>query len=361
MADGPNPCSTSRRGILYDMQRTPGADSDTYYKESWTPALVNSSFVAKVDWEDANEFVVDMLGEHQQSGVKIRRHNPEQHPFNPNLYCVGCEIIRNLGELTRDISAGNSVKYEWVEYACTFAAFLYDIKDDDDVDGDANGELIRYIERRAKQAGQSIQANGLFEFATGRAAAWNIVSVYAIGDMVSTETDADGVRNWKSLTNANVGNTPVEGVNWTTVGATGTNYDPIPTPPAIMVPYREIQYVWHYVPGPINRLLDVSDAYYGTVNDRLFDSLVIGGVEYGYAAGTLLYLGMDYEPVPSTPAGNRIFKVTHKFAFRKQGWNTAYRPNSASINTAGDWDAVRSRRGRRPPYASSNMLKLFQV
>lgn len=305
-------CTTRRHGIPYTMQRTPGGDSDNYYKESWTPSLVNASFVAKVDWELAQTFVLDMLGEHKRTAGpvgagRIDRYNPETHPFYPNLYCVGCESVRNLGRLNAHTIPGMGdgvVQYEQMEFVCTFAAFLYQVKENADVDASPLGELIRYVERRGKQIGQSIKAGpGQFEFAS----APNL---------------------------------------------------PINTPPAIQIPYRNLSYEWHYVPDPIGNLITTADSYYGTVNLTTFDGR--------YAAGTLLYLGMDYDPIPSTPAGNLLWRIKHQFAFFKYGWNRSYRPNGGGdLANAGDdnglWDSVRNHTTGLPPYKSSEFLNLFKV
>lgn len=305
MADGPHFCSTTRHGVHYDMQRSPGGDSDTYYKESWTPQLVNSSFVAKVAWEDANNFITDMIGEHRQVGTKLRRYNPEQHPFFPNLYCVGVELVRNLGVLTYDATANNAVEYEQCEYNCTFAAFLYDVKEDADVDSNSRKELIRYVERRSKQVGQSLQANGLFEYVTAP-------------------------------------------------------HDAIPTPPSIHIPYKEVKHVWRYVPGPIENLRDVADAMYGKTNLTAFDvNYDLKNPAGGYNPGTLMYLGMDEDPVPSTPAGNRLFHITHNYAFFRYGWDSVYRPNMGA--PPNDWDTARNRATLAAPYQRGEFLNLYSL
>src|SRR5437763_16985585 len=84
--------SITKHNVAYTMQRAPSADADTSYSEDWRPDLVNSSFVAAVQWSDAGNFLADMLGAHQKVGDKVRRVNPERHPLIPNLRCVGCRL-----------------------------------------------------------------------------------------------------------------------------------------------------------------------------------------------------------------------------------------------------------------------------
>jgi hypothetical protein len=312
MADGPNCGVTVRHGIEYDYQRNPGGDSDNYYKESWTPQLVNSSFVAKVEWGDSTIFVLDMIGEHQRFGGNILRWNPEKHPIYPQLYCVGCELVRNLGELDYDPAHRNAMRYQEVEYLCTFAAFLYDVRSDADVAYSVSGpilngrELGRYVVRKGKQTGEAIQYNGQFIYASAP-------------------------------------------------------QDAILTPPSLMAPYRVLDYVWHYVPGDVTGqlggLITTADNLYGTVNNAIFDP---SQTFTGYPIGTLMYLGMDYEPIPSTPAGNRLWTVTHHFAYRPYTWNAVYRPRAAG-NTNGDWDGVVNKDSGNPPYASSNFMTLWNL
>lgn len=359
MSDGPNFCRTRAHNIPFEMQRSPGGDSDTYYKEFWSPQLVNSSFVAKVTWDDSSDFISDMIGIHLKVGTGITRQNPQPHPYINNLWCVGLELVRNLGELTYDPINGNAVEYEEVEYNCTFARFLYDVRDDSEISPGSGGELRRYVERRTKLAGKSLQTHGQFEFVSARAPAWNAHTEYNL----NFESYYAG-KNWKSLTNGNINNTPAEDANWTTVGATGGDaavHDLIPTPPAIMTPWREIEYIWHYVPGPIHRLRKTADTLYGTINDDVFDVDPLDTVNSGYEAGTLLYVGMEEERVPSTPQGNELWKITHKMLYNKNLWNTAYRPHSSGINHRGDWDLVRMRNitPNKPPFASTAFPLLF--
>lgn len=388
--------SALKHNIPYTMQRAPGGDSDSYYQEDYQPAVVNSSFVATVAWGQAYPFLLDMLGSHQKVGTKIRRVNPEKHPYDPQLYCVGCKLLRNLGTLTNSPANNNAVQYEYVEYLCTFGAFLYNVVEDWTIDANpAIGELARYIERRPNQIGQSIQTSlAAFEFAT------------AVG-----------------------------GINQAII-----------TPPAIQIPYREIEYVWRYVPDDLGALTALADSYYGTLNGSskggtvikaswssnvatvttstatglaVGDTVVVSGIvpagyngtfvvtsvfangityaltpnpgaytsggtvagttggnfdvggdgpsDLGYPPGTLMYLGMKRVPIPSTPLGNRLYDVTHKFGFFSHGWNYAYRglqggPFADVQGVMGPWDLVRSRADHStPPYASNNMGNLFHL
>src|SRR5262245_18803564 len=116
MPDGPNYGVTKRHAVPFEWQRSPGGDSDTYYKERYTPDLVNASLVVKFTWDDSVNGVLDFIGEHQKHGANITRFNPEPHPYLPGLYCVGMDLVRNLGTLTYEPSQNNAPRYEWVEY-----------------------------------------------------------------------------------------------------------------------------------------------------------------------------------------------------------------------------------------------------
>ncbi len=291
---------TARDRVSYVM-RGGISTPDTDYQDEFTPQNVNASFVALVNWDDAELFVVDMMGEHRQMGGQIARWNPEQHPTLAGLYCVGCKRLGNYGRMSRD-PVRNSVEFEGVAYACTFAAFLYDVLEDEDIlDPDTlqKDESLRYVERTRRNIGQSISTAGQFEYTT----APNLA---------------------------------------------------IPTPPALMIPYSEFTYTWRYVPGPITDLEAACDQLYGTVNDDEFE---------GKAEGTCIYLGMEPEPIIATPALNRgvdrLYTIKHKVGFFKQGWNSVYRPNLGT--PPGDWDTARNRTTGGPPYESSNFNVMFQI
>jgi hypothetical protein len=308
--------ATTRNGIPYVM-RGGLSTPDTDYIEDWTPNLVNASFVAIVAWADSDQFVLDMLGEHQQSGTIITRWNPEPHPYIPFLYCVGCKYLGNYGAMSQDEAYGNAIQFEYVAIACTFAAFFYDVKEDYEIDT----EIERYVERRGKNIGQSISTNGMMEYVS----------------------DANG-----------------NPLAWTPPKGNGPGVVTIPTPPAKHMPYREMTYTWRYVPGPIDNIIANSAAAYGKVNNDYFDPLTCGTT---YEEGTVLYLGMEEEPIVCTPAGNlgrdRLYNVPHKFAWRPQGWNTAYR--IGIDGTAGDFDGVRASGTGKPPYEMTDFTKLFEV
>lgn len=305
--DSATALETRRHGIPYVMQRTPGAEVDTNYQENWTPDLVNSSFVAIVAWDDSDTFVLDMIGEHQQNAGYITRWNPEQSPFNSDLYCVGCKTIANLGRQSLDANNGNAVKFEYVAFAVTFASFIYPVLDDDQIlIRGTPYEFLRYVERYTDQVGQSISTAGQFEYSK------NAAGVF---------------------------------VPWV---APGGATPAIPTPPALMLPYRQIEYVWRYVPGPLDRLENQCDALYGQLNDAVFD---------GKAIGTCMYVGMKNRPVPSTPAGNRLFTVTHKVLYFLRGWNSVYRPNLGGGD--GAWDVARNRATGEPPYSEVDFSFLW--
>ena len=147
----------------------------------------------------------------------------------------------------------------------------------------------------------------------------------------------------------------------------------IPTPPAIQVPHREMTYTWRYVPGPLTNLIALSNDFYGFVNDAPFDAAFLGlrrdGVTHVYPPNTVMYLGMEEQPILATPAGNRglnrLYDVPHKFVAMLKGptgypgWNSVYRPNLGV--PPGDWDTARNRKTGGPPYGQKDFTQLFQV
>jgi hypothetical protein len=270
-------------------------------------------------------------------GGFINRTNPQAHPLYPKMYCVGCDIRQNVGVPTVDPLTGNWIKYTprnpqdsdllqqtaGPVYSCTFSALPYDVLTDAQIFINAEHELARYVVRSPKQVGEQIQTLGLFGFKSPP-------------PTISRPPAAP-------------------------------NYTPIPTPPAVQAPYRQIVYQWCLVPDPITNVIVTADALYATVNNNYFDYY------YGnYPAGTLMFLGAEYERVPLTPAQNIVWNIKFNFAYRGSGWNRAYRPNNSTNNAGGplypDWDDVvnvgqpptYSTRGL-PPYRSSDFYSLFRV
>lgn len=356
---------TTRHGVQFIYQLTPGNGVDGYLTESYKPDSVNASFVAIVAWADANNFVLDMIGEHRKKGSTIQRFNPEEWPYNrpdgPQLYCVGCENIGNLGSkasgtptFSDDPFMNNAPEFSFVAYRCTFSPFLYDIRSDAAVNLSANKELIRYIERLPTPKDQSLSTLGQFEFGTAytTATAWDAVTTYAIGSVVLS-----GGRVWISRINDNLNNTPVAGTRWTDV--TGTRPG-IPTPPAMSLPVTAWRYVWHYVPGPLATLRARARDFHGCVNLTDFDTS-----ENPIKAGTGLYLTMEETPILATPGGNRLYRLAHCIMHNHKGWNNAYRanyaPNGASfaLDAVGDFDSVRNRQTAQPAYKSKEFNDLF--
>jgi len=308
---------TTRGGIdggIHYVMRGGISTPDTDCMDDFTPQSVNASYVALVKWANASLFVVYMLGEHGRLGGQIRRYNPEQHHAIQHLYCVGCKRLGNYGRMSIDPRT-NATQFEGVAYACTFGAFLYDIKEDEDILNPVTlvqDESQRYVERTRRNIGQSISTAGQFEY--------------------------DSPNAWP------------------------TRNDVIPTPPALMCPYSEFTYTWRYVPGPITDLEDRCDALYGKVNNAIFD---------GKAIGTCMYLGMEPEPIIASPASDitgsialpvgpdRLYTIKHKVGFFRLGWNSVYRPNLGLGD--GAWDQARNRATGGPPYTLATFSTMFTV
>lgn len=128
-----------------------------------------------------------------------------------------------------------------------------------------------------------------------------------------------------------------------------------------MVSYSKLLYVHYYVPGDTwtpgsvpDNYIRRANSYYGTVNTVPFDNY--------YTVGQVLYLGLvKQERLPGTPSGNVLWKMSHAFAFRSQGWNVAYRPSANPGSTPGtaDWQTVVNRATALPPYGSNDLNQLF--
>jgi hypothetical protein len=352
---------TLRSSIQYVVQ----GKSGTEFQRDCAPDHCQASFVAIVRWDDVGQFIIDMLGSHTNLGGRIRRWAPEVHPFLPNHYCVGCKLGTSYGLLSASPGNPGMPHYDYCEVLCTFSPLLYDLQlgnaGDAAVDADTNNnELLRYVERKSGDKGEAISYLGQFKFASDNA--------------------------------------------------------PIPTPPAIMVPYRELLYVWHYVPDPITNLLGGSMTYYGCVNSLPFDrtreasgppvtwpqwsnattynladvvynagstwqSLQAGNLNNtpvegawwhflgvaqadasGISNGTVLYTGISNKERMVSPYGNILWRLTLSFLSRPQGWNNAFRPNNigTGLNTDG-WEPVVNTLTGKPPYRSADLNQLFKL
>lgn len=262
--------------------------------ESWTPQLVNMSFLAQVEWGYANQFLIDMLGDHQQIAGSIIRTIPERHPFYESMYCVGCELVESQGDFADDEDSPGMPSFEYAVYRCTFSHLNFAVLTDAEIE---SYELARYVERYSKPSGETVQMIGQFEFTSDNS--------------------------------------------------------PLLTPPVKHLAYRELTYIWRYVPDPITALEIKFDEMYGRVNNATFDGK--------YAAETLLMLAPELQRIPSTPGHNVVWDITYRFLYRPQTWNRVYRGAGGEGEDSEGFELVRRRGTSDPPYPSVDFDTLFEV
>lgn len=275
----------------------------TSYSEELLPGTANSGYDVLVDWENANQFVVDVMGSHINNGSTITRWNPEPHAFWPGLYCVGCKLVQSLGVVVTDEDVAGALSYDYAAYHLTFAPLTYQLG----VNGGSSpsgGEISRYVTRPpSKLVGESIQVQGIIKYVSD-------------GGIVAT-------------------------------------------PPTIKSSYTEFTLIQEYVPEPITNILAKAQLYQNTINTVPFDTAYDA-----YSVGTVLYLGLgERERLPFSSTGAVLWRLPHRFLFRPQGWNTALRLSAAAPPAA--WEAVVAVSvggSSWPPYPQSyDFARLFEV
>jgi hypothetical protein len=276
--------------------------------------------------------------------------------------------VKNAAQPTFDPSLSNWLSYAPMQsgtqdnlqqaagaiYTCTFSALPYRVTTNADVQNDTlqQGELGRYVIRDMKQVGEQLQTLGLFRFVT----APSIVrqnGVDQCGQPVYTASSPALPQGCDALT---------------------PQGPPVPTPPAIQCPYRQLEYTWKYVPDPIYRVIQTADRFYGTVNKDGLNGTIPFDMLYGqFPPETLLFVGAEYTRIPGTTSSaiqsgqsfNILWDIKFKFVYRTQGWNVAYRPTwlTPGRNVMGwpDWDRVVNVITRLPPYRSESFYQLFKV
>ena len=272
---------TARRQIPYVMLHRGGQS----FHEKVSPSLANSSYAVLVDWDQANDFLVDVIGQHTNSGSAITRYNPEPHAFWPGLYCIDAELAESLGEVVSDADVAGALSYDYGAYTLTFAPLTYDLGTD--ADAQRNGEITRYVTRPpSKMVGESIQlSNGQLIFPYGSD---NVTAI----------------------------NPP----------------EVIATPPTYKSSYIEFTLIHELVPeadsGGLTNILAKAIGMQNCVNAVPFG---VGGKDPAMTAGTVLYLGIgERERIPWSIGGTVLWRIPHHFVFRPQGWNTALRMCSAA-------------------------------
>jgi len=251
-----------------------------------------------VPWAKKDDFLRAILPDVERNLTDVRRLTrklPEKHPRRPLLFADGAELVKGVGFPDSD---GQDPNWLWfssqaqrgsgmAEIRVTWRHLTYQADVEDDQTTPPNAilrpapELKRYITRYTTPNVEATNIGGsIFKFVR---TAGDIVAGVAASD-VGTET------------------------------------------PAKILPFTELKYVWHMVPGiPPAVLREFNGTIYpGTVNRVSFDVFALGGVVY--APGTLLFLGAEIsEPYLIGAGFTEVRDITYTFTHRPQGWNFLYR------------------------------------
>ena len=136
--------------IDYHVGFLPGQFTEVYNQTSTATTLL-----ATVDWSDSSEFLFHMLGYSEVIGGELSRVLPEVNPYNSNQYCISCELVNAWGRGLDDDNTDNSPdtptfpalfnhwpSFEKAVYKCTFAAPLYDVAEDSEVDNESKRFVV---------------------------------------------------------------------------------------------------------------------------------------------------------------------------------------------------------------------------
>lgn len=208
----------TRTGILAYVRMVEGTRG--LYGESWQRDNNVATAIMDVDWDERAQFLAAMLGStlglHEQYGgpprfttatvggrtvtildprqrqPKLQRRVPENLPDNPNLYCVGCELIDAYGNPRQALDAaaapgGASLEYQWAQafsagadaktwlgiarqnawirynravYQCTFRSVPWKIKDDEEIASPSLAEADRYVYTRRRYSAREQKVPG---------------------------------------------------------------------------------------------------------------------------------------------------------------------------------------------------------
>jgi hypothetical protein len=274
---------TERRGIEY-------WEDFTGYSERHSIDGTEYRRRLKVGWNDAYNFVIDVLGETSMtpdpSDGSLVRYPPEPHPFFTSAYAVSMDFNKFLGVPTQypdgsmavEVRGGDGEMPEDAEgsgfavYDVVYKVPTYTILEDDDIET----ELDRWVTRDGKFAIENLTLPG---------------QAFKYGSLGDTGTPAGD-----AITAAIASK-------------------PVPEKTTFPFPTTTLTLTWHQVPsipGPAHRKL------LGTVNDAVFDA----GVG-DYAAETLLLTGLQWRRT-SHPNGRFYFDWVMEFLYRDKGHNKIY-------------------------------------
>lgn len=240
----------------------------------------------RTSWATRREFILDMVGWTEPTPdpetQRLVRHNPDQHPAHPWLYCSGVRLAGWKGVAIQDAKgalcieerdgdgscpdSGEGTGNGWAVYDVMYKRFLYSIKEDDEV----TTELDRYVRTDRKWAIENLSIPGqMLQF--GSSGDTGQPPGYAIPSGLANKTIPEKITK------------PFPTVAWT--------------------------YKWHQVPEPSDSQL--SDAL-GKVNATEFDGF--------FPAETLLLASAEAQRVIH-PSQYDYYDITFQFLYRPTGWN----------------------------------------
>jgi hypothetical protein len=286
--------------------------------ETFTPASAEVVRTLQISsYSNVTAFTQEMLGYEMYVGGRIARVLPEFHPVYVWMPCVECQLFEGVGSPREGASgvvtftdpAGSTAGPARFRVVYRTVPWIYQedtaIYTDDDTGA---GELGRYVERRIS---------------------FNVEAVPLKGSSFKFTADNE----------------------------------PVPSPPAKVVPLAELTYVWHNVPRPPDdRIVEAI----GKVNDGVFDGNQFGGGG-NYPAETVLFTGAN-RVEGKNPKGFLNFTVTYKFSLRtseasggntEATWNRFYRRNGAS--GPGFYDVISNDAFAVKPYDTTNLNLLFRL
>lgn len=144
---------------------------DTNIQEEFNTTTNGSVFLCEVAYEDSGAFLRDMLGYAEVVGSSLQRVLPERSLWDDDQYAVAANLVKSITweDNEEGVAAGYADPEEgWPRfnrsvYAVTFAAPLYRVREDDEVDA----EYERFVVWREKGVVQNEKIpGGGFKFVT---------------------------------------------------------------------------------------------------------------------------------------------------------------------------------------------------
>lgn len=131
-------------------------------KEQYGQTANGSGFLLELAYADGGAFLRDMLGYSELNGNEIVRVLPERSGYDDDQYCLQCDLAKSI--TYTGLSADEWPEFERVVYNCQFAAPLYAVLEDDEVEH----EHERFVIWRSRGAANNEQIpGGGFKFTDG--------------------------------------------------------------------------------------------------------------------------------------------------------------------------------------------------